>query len=267
MGASDLSTWNVTRIDNVVHLLRNSDSGYIRVNEMNIKRFGPRRFHGLVLKTEGVSRYVVENRFTLDMGPGDLLYLPQGREYYVQTREPGGCFCVNFHIEGDPRAEPFVMMPRRPEKWTELFSAMVRCWTYRQPGYMARLRAQLYDMLATVEEDRHARYLPEHHTLIIRQRMEKLEGDLANEISVTELASDCGMSETYFRRLFRELYGLSPKQYIQEARFRQARALLSGSGASIAYVAEASGFPNLYHFSRAFRAHEGMSPSEYRKQH
>ena len=265
MNMSDMSSWIITGIENVVHLKPNSVAGFTRVNDYQIKRFGPRKYHGLILKMEGSSRYVVANRFTMDIGPGDLLYLPQGLEYYVQAHETGGCFCVNFHIEGDPHAEPFVMPPRRLAKWTELFKEMVHTWTYRQPGYLAWSHSRLYEMLATIEEDRHAHYLPEHHIHSIRKRMEQLENELAFHVSVTELASDCGMSETYFRRLFRELYGLSPKQYIQEARFRQARALLTGSDASIAYIAEVSGFPSLYHFSRAFHTHEGMSPSEYRR--
>ena len=49
------------------------------------------------------------------------------------------------------------------------------------------------------------------------------------------------------------------------AALTQARALLDGSDVSIAYIAEACGFENLYHFSRAFRAYEGISPSEYRR--
>ncbi len=262
----NLSDWTITRIENVVHITTHDvDPGFVQVNDTHVKRFGARKYHGLVYRYGGESLYVVENRFQLLNAPGTLLYLPQGREYYVQQKDRGDCFCVNFYLDSDPVCEPFLIQPRYPEKWAEDFSAMVRCYLGHSVGWRARLNAYLYNMFAALDEDRSARYLSKHHVSMIRARMAQLEGNLASETSIAALAADCGICETYFRRVFRDIYGLSPKQYIQSVRFRQARALLDGSDVSIAYIAEACGFENLYHFSRAFRAYEGISPSEYRR--
>ena len=45
----------------------------------------------------------------------------------------------------------------------------------------------------------------------------------------------------------------------------RARALLENPDAPVSDVGESAGFESPYHFSRAFRAREGVSPSEYRR--
>lgn len=261
----DVSAWMVTKIVDVV--LVEKDSGFVDVGGRPIKYFNDRRWHGLVLKMSGSSRYVVEGQPSIDLHAGMLAYLPKGHPYHVETLEGGPCYCVNFLIEGESNAEVFCVTPRNFDKLQTEFAEMLHCWTYRHPGYRARLQERMYGLLATIEEDRNANYLPERQASILRERMQEFEQNMKKPLSVPDLARECGMCETYFRRIFRELYGQSPKKYILEARFRQAKALLNNTDVGIAYIAETCGFENIYHFSRAFRIHEGVSPTEYRRLH
>ena len=84
------------------------------------------------------------------------------------------------------------------------------------------------------------------------------------ELQVAQLAEKTGISEVYFRRLFQQAYGMTPKQYICSIRLRRARQLLAESRIPIGAVAAECGFASLYHFSRAFHEASGISPSEYR---
>lgn len=260
----DLSSWRINRIEDVVYIPSNADYGVVGPEGIRIKQFANRRWHGLVLRTHGVSRYVYDECFLLST-PGTLDYLPQGKPYRVEYLEVGSCYCVNFSLEDSGTYEPFSLTLRNFEKVVKEYSEMARNWTYRHPGHQHRLNARLYDLFATIEEDRSAGYIPHRQTVKLREQVARLESDLRTPLSVSELAAECGMCETSFRRIFRELYGVSPKQYILQARFRQARALLSNTDASVADVAEMCGFDNIYHFSRAFRTHEGVSPTDYRR--
>ena len=79
------------------------------------------------------------------------------------------------------------------------------------------------------------------------------------------LAEKAGISEVYFRQLFREAFGTTPKQYILELRLKKARKLLTESPSSISDIAETCGFSGVYHFCRAFKNAVGLPPSEYAK--
>jgi AraC-like DNA-binding protein len=64
-------------------------------------------------------------------------------------------------------------------------------------------------------------------------------------------------------RHFRRATGLSPQQYVQRLRMRQARMLLAEGDLSVKQVAYACGFSDARYFSRRFRAAHGVPPSRY----
>lgn len=87
------------------------------------------------------------------------------------------------------------------------------------------------------------------------------DSKLSNEM----LARQSGISEIYFRRLFKEMFGTTPKQYILGLRTKKACKLLVESSASVGEIAEDCGFSSVYHFCRSFKENTGLTPSEYAK--
>ena len=78
------------------------------------------------------------------------------------------------------------------------------------------------------------------------------------------VADHLDVSEVYFRRLFREEFHTTPKQYILDLRIRKAKQLLAEGHLPVNEISESCGFSSVYHFSRAFRQAAGLSPTEYR---
>jgi transcriptional regulator GlxA family with amidase domain len=98
----------------------------------------------------------------------------------------------------------------------------------------------------------------------INRAVEFLHSRMAQPMTVTELARAAGLSVSHFSREFRREMGMGPKQYGLNARLAHARRLLLGGEGNIGEVAQASGFASLAHFSSAFRAAFGTSPSSFR---
>lgn len=70
----------------------------------------------------------------------------------------------------------------------------------------------------------------------------------------------------YLRKRFKKEVGMSPKAYMAELRMKKARTLLSNSNPQelqISEIALKCGFDNPLYFSRFFKKHHGISPSEY----
>lgn len=88
------------------------------------------------------------------------------------------------------------------------------------------------------------------------------DAELSNEM----LARQSGISEIYFRKLFKEMFGTTPKQYILELRIKKACKLLIESSANVSEIAENCGFSSVYHFCRSFKDNTGLTPSEFAKQ-
>jgi AraC family transcriptional regulator len=89
---------------------------------------------------------------------------------------------------------------------------------------------------------------------------ERLDREFASVFTVSELARSVGMSMFHFARVFTELVGMPPHQYLLRARLRAARAMLR-EGRSVTETCFACGFSNLSHFSRSFARRYGHTPS------
>lgn len=89
--------------------------------------------------------------------------------------------------------------------------------------------------------------------------------NLSEHIKISEFAERMQISRMYLYKLFVEIYGKSPTRFITDMRIRNAKALLMLTDKSITEIATSSGFENPVYFSEIFKAHEGVSPSQYRK--
>lgn len=93
-----------------------------------------------------------------------------------------------------------------------------------------------------------------------------LEGRIAEPIVAASLASRCGLSERTFYRKFVAATGLTPAQFIQNARLERARTLLA-TPLSLKVIATQSGMGSAARLSLAFERKFGLSPSTFRKMH
>lgn len=84
------------------------------------------------------------------------------------------------------------------------------------------------------------------------------------EINLSNLASELGISYSWLRKKFRQQFGLAPNQYIVKLRIQKARDLLTLSNKSVKEIAVACGFSSPYYFSRYFKKETGVSPQKFR---
>jgi AraC-like DNA-binding protein len=100
------------------------------------------------------------------------------------------------------------------------------------------------------------------HARRIERACEAMTSRLGEDHSLASAAREAGLSVFYFARVFRELVGESPHQYLLRARLAHAARMLR-SGASVTEAAFGSGFANLSHFTRTFGRRFGVAPAEF----
>lgn len=87
----------------------------------------------------------------------------------------------------------------------------------------------------------------------------------AREVTVSDVAAQCGLSTSYFIRAFKKSTGRTPHRWLLEYRAEKARQMLLGT-ASIAEIAVACGFADQSHLTRVFTALNGISPGNWRRE-
>ena len=96
--------------------------------------------------------------------------------------------------------------------------------------------------------------------------LEYIEAHYMEDISNALLASRVGMNVNAFARLFKFHTGVSPHQFIQNRRIREACILLRYTTLTIDEIALMTGFSDRYYFSRLFKKKRGVGPAGFRKQ-
>lgn len=98
--------------------------------------------------------------------------------------------------------------------------------------------------------------------------LEYMREHLAERINLDVLAGLIGYSRFHFVRLFTEVVGDTPHHYLTALRVGVAtRWLDADTQDTIAHIGRECGFPTAAGFTRAFRRHVGVTPSEYRARH
>jgi len=98
-----------------------------------------------------------------------------------------------------------------------------------------------------------------------RRAKELLNANLNGGISLSDLASACGLSIRHFTRAFRQSTGMAPHEWLLHHRIERAKAYLATSSWLLMDIALDCGFADQSHFSRAFRRAVGVSPGAWRR--
>jgi AraC-like DNA-binding protein len=91
-------------------------------------------------------------------------------------------------------------------------------------------------------------------------------GEAAVErVGIEKIAARLGYSPAYCNRIFRQTYGMSPRQYLTSLIVREAKLLLMDPGLTVEQVAERLGYRDVSQFSKQFKRWMNVSPMGFRR--
>ncbi len=226
-----------------------------------------RAYHGLVLNEPNCARdYFFSDGRVMHTEGGGLFYLPKGSTYSVKDGEKnvcGSCYAINFDADID--CEPFTISFRSTDALFKLFKEADLLFKSQTPFCEVGIKRILYEIIALTGKEYEKKYTPKSFDKILKPALEKIKASFNdNSLDVSHLARLSGVSEAYFRRLFLNKYGISPKEYIINLRISYAKSLLSTGALSVSRVALMCGYSEPTHFSREFSRRVGVAPKDYR---
>lgn len=98
----------------------------------------------------------------------------------------------------------------------------------------------------------------------VRRAIDLIRARPTDAICVDTLAREAGLSRAHFYRLFQRSTQVSPHVYLNAVRLEVAVKSIVDSTESLASLSATLGFSAPAHFTRFFREHAGVKPSEFR---
>ncbi|KKI90584.1 hypothetical protein WQ54_21930 [Bacillus sp. SA1-12] len=103
------------------------------------------------------------------------------------------------------------------------------------------------------------------HRFEIRKAIDIIENKLGEQLTLSSVSEEVGLSPNYLSRLFREETGKSFNEFMTDLRMVKAIHLLKHSNLKVYEVAEKIGIPSYRYFSVLFRKWTGLTPKDFRK--
>jgi AraC-like DNA-binding protein len=97
----------------------------------------------------------------------------------------------------------------------------------------------------------------------LRRAYEFIEANLDGAPSISDVAEQCGLSRSHFKRES----GFTPHRWMMKRRLERARQLLREPDFQLAEIAQRCGFVDQSHFTRVFSRSEACSPGRWRRLH
>ncbi len=224
--------------------------------------FGPavRTYWLLHYVVSGTGVFVREGKMHI-LKAGDLFVIPPYTETFYQADEydPWEYIWVGFTVTGKlpPAFDGAVI---RHAGVGEIFEEMQRCHKMEN-GKNAFLISRLWELIGVLleQEPPNIDYVQKALGLIHAEYME--------DITVSTIAKRMNLDRSYFSTLFKDRLGVPPGQYLMQYRLEKAAELLTVYGEKASVACVSVGYPDLYHFSKMFKAYYGVSPRGYQKRY
>ncbi|MFB5188793.1 AraC family transcriptional regulator [Alicyclobacillus fastidiosus] len=127
------------------------------------------------------------------------------------------------------------------------------------------IRGHLLHVLLTLTrswEDEHFRDSNAHRANVLRHY---IEAHYYHSLSAEDLANRLKITSRHMNAIFKEQFHMTPIQYLNDVRIKQAKELLLGTDKEIISICFEVGFETISTFYRAFKRKVGMSPQQFRK--
>lgn len=237
------------RLQDVLELKQKNISMYNSKRNFNALSF---RFRADTVLKAGEKEFHLSDHF-LSFVPARLDYSRFAKYDELIVVHFEGSYCGMDEIE--------YFLPRDPERFARLFTRILECWNKKELGYHYECAAIFNQIMALCYCEN---YKEKKEKSKIRASVDFLLEHYRNcDLTVKQIAEQSFISEVYFRKLFKDEYGCSPRKYIVRLRLQHAKELISSGYYSLKEIAYLSGYTDYKYFSCEFRKYVGVSPSEY----
>lgn len=245
-----------------------SNEGYIDLNPVvfGYEKCENSHFYGPAIRTFWLIHFVVSGFGIFRIGdneykirPGEIFIIPPYIETYYEadSKDPWDYIWIGF--TSSPKLTDSLPHTLKIPEASKIFNDMKVCEKFSD-GKSAYLAARLWDLFALILGKQSS------HNDYIKTSLDCIHSEYMTGITVEEIANRLNIDRRYFYTLFKRKVGTSPKQYLLHYRMNIAASLIKDQNTSVSIAGFSVGYTDIFTFSKMFKKHFGISPTQYAKQ-
>ena len=222
----------------------------------------PRPYHAISLRIKGDADFLHDDK-RYSVKENELIFVPKNYGYTLHSKTSEKVIVIHFDSPSE-YGEIQTFSPTDPEIFTSLFQQAVKVYSSRAVGYKHKLYALFYEILQNVELQQDKSYALKYDVSEQFQKsVDYIRSNFSDSsLTIEELAKNCNVSATYFRKIFKKLMHVSPLKFLNDIRLSRARTLLKTGYYTVEQVAYDCGFNDSKYFSTCYKHKYGNSPGK-----
>ncbi len=196
----------------------------------------------------------------------------QHRPYFISTSNdlPFEYYQVYFNTTEEFPDEifkkgEFTIYPNGTDHVTTLFFKAHEIFMTKPVAWQFELKAIVNELLAILIKNQYNKSVTKYIPANIRKSCQYIKSNAyKDKINISELAREANLSIEHFIRLFKQYYGVTPKQYAITLRLERAAELLKVTEKSVSEISEICGFSSIFYFNKLFKQTYNTTPTKYR---
>lgn len=224
----------------------------------------------IMLKYEGTTYYHTPDGKKY-LSDSKHVLLTRAGSHYIWNCEKEGTVAI---IEFDAAFERFIpenendilsLYVNDNRKFIEIHKEMEMVGFINSDSLRIKLIKSVYEiLLLLMESNVPPPYIRSEKFEKIRPALEYINRNFEKNITNDILSRQCKISTAYLRKLFTEMFDISPRAYVFRLRMDEAKTLLlKKKYKTIAEVAACVGYKDVYQFTKMFKKYTGLSPKKY----
>ncbi len=228
-----------------------------------------RKVCGVVVVLGGCSEFIFSDGRVKKLQKGDIALFSESSAYIVKNGQETTFphYTVNFILSTTstlPADETYIKADNLKD-YERKCEAILNCMKSGDISNTMMAMSNLYSIISDILGSENIEMYGREDYKQILPAINCIETEYGNNLNIELLAKKCAMSKTNFRRVFTELCGASPIEYLLRKRMERATVLLCQTYMSISEISSLCGFKDTEYFCRTFKKRMGKTASEMRK--
>lgn len=237
-------------------------------NRISRKRLAVNGRHSdaFVYVISGSCEYRFDDGVEFTAKEGDVFYLPFRSVYTMHIGEEDYRFIFcDFKFFEEPTS-PRLFSSEHLKNAEPFFVKLLNLYRSASRNKQTECMSVLYGIYNVLQKSLVAQEHTGSQNDVIAEAKRYMEESFGDpELTIQRISDRAGISEVYFRKLFREQNGVPPIKYLNALRLKNAKELMRYPFLSLEECAKMSGFSTLQYFCRLFKKEFNVSPGIFRK--
>lgn len=227
------------------------------LNQGDMIVFHSKTVHSIFAAEPGLIRYAVL-KFDINKFTASSDYAPKLRSIFKLAQKSDMDIC-------------FVCESSEDMDCKRIFESCINEMNAHRYGYDLMLKTHIYNLLMNIIRRWlndgmviDGRDVSNEEDFDIDSITEYIDSTMNENPRVSDIAEKCGMSYSCFAKKFREVYGMSCKEYIEQMRIFKAEEFLLFTDYDLNYISQETGFSDCSHMIKSFKLIRGITPKQFR---